>query len=227
MSDFDRYSDTYSTEVDRALGRIGDLELFTQIKADAIVAAADELVGPPRGLNALDVGCGPGITDALLVNRFESISGVDIAPAMVDRAQARNPSVRYEVYDGIRLPFENGSFDVSFAICVFHHVDRPARAQLAAELVRVTHERGLVAILEHNPLNPLTRLVVGRCEFDADVDLLLVRESKRLLAAAGAGLTMTSYLGFFPWGGEALRRAERALHFLPLGAQYMVTGQRR
>jgi hypothetical protein len=94
-------------------------------------------------------------------------------------------------------------------------------------MVRVTDQQGLVAILEHNPLNPLTRLVVARCAFDEGVDLLSTRDSVRLLSAAGVKTTKTRYLGFFPWRGGLLRRAEHALAFLPLGAQYMVLGLNR
>jgi hypothetical protein len=69
---FDQYSDTYSEEVDRRLERLGDSELFTEIKDDAIVDAAAEATGPPNELRAFDVGCGPGLTDALLADRFAS-----------------------------------------------------------------------------------------------------------------------------------------------------------
>ena len=34
---------------------------------------------------------------------------------------------------------------------------------------------------KHNPLNPLTRLVVSRCEFDRDAVLLTAKAAKRLL----------------------------------------------
>jgi hypothetical protein len=58
-------------------------------------------------------------------------------------------------------------------------------------------------------LNPLTRVVVARCEFDEDVDLVRGLESTRLLAAAGTQPITTRYLAFFPWCGKLLRRAER------------------
>ena len=50
-----------------------------------------------------------------------------------------------------------------------------SRRQLAgfvADMVRVTRPGGLVCVIEHNPLNPLTRLAVNRCPFDADAVLL-------------------------------------------------------
>jgi cyclopropane fatty-acyl-phospholipid synthase-like methyltransferase len=62
--------------------------LFTEIKADAITVAAAEL-GPPVGLDTLDVGCGAGRTDRLLAGRFRSVTGVDVAAGVVERAEPR------------------------------------------------------------------------------------------------------------------------------------------
>ena len=104
---------------------------------------------------------------------------------MVERASQRNPDVEYVAYDGVTFPFDTGSFDVVFASCVFHHVVPHERARLAGEMARVTRDGGIVTILEHNPFNPATRLVVSRCEFDKDAILLARRESERLLSDAG------------------------------------------
>lgn len=222
MADFDRYGDSYGKQVTQAVGRLGDPHLYTEIKARVLIEIATDFVGPPAELAVLDVGCGPGLTDTFLTPEFRSVEGVDVSRQMVEHARQTNPAARYTVYDGGVLPFESGSFDLVFAICVFHHVEESKRRGLAAELVRVTRSRGLVALLEHNPLNPLTRRVVSRCEFDEGVELLGLRETASLLAAAGAEPFATRYIAFFPWRARLFRRAERALAWMPLGAQYMV-----
>jgi SAM-dependent methyltransferase len=224
---FDRYGDTYIEQLERATGGVGDPELFTEVKARLLLHAADRLLGPPGDLSVLDVGCGPGLTDSFLTGRFGSVAGVDVSMPMVERARQANPSASYECYDGRRLPFETGSFDLTFAICVLHHVERPDRPAFAAEAARVTRRGGIVAILEHNPLNPLTRLVVSRCEFDEGVELVGMREAERLLARAGADAAESRYILFFPWHSRVFRRAEGALGSVPLGAQYMVSARRR
>lgn len=224
---FDRYEDTYVEELGRAIGGVGDPELFTEVKAQLLVDAAERLLGPPAGLSVLDVGCGPGLTDSFLTGKFGSVAGVDISPRMVERAREANPDASYKLYDGTRLPFETGSFDLTFAICVLHHVERPDRSGFAAEAARVTRSGGVVAVLEHNPLNPLTRIVVSRCEFDEGVELVAMRETKKLLAGAGADAVESRYIIFFPWHAELFRRAERAIGSLPLGAQYIVSARRR
>jgi SAM-dependent methyltransferase len=146
---------------------------------------------------------------------------------MIERARANNPTARYEVYDGTRLPHDDHSFDVVFATCVLHHVDPPARPALAREMLRVTRRGGVVALQEHNPLNPLTRRVVARCAFDEGVELIGIREAGALLVDAGSAKVSRRYILFFPWHAEVFRRAERLLGAIPLGAQYMVTGTPR
>ena len=60
----------------------------------------------------------------------------------------------------------------SIAICVLHHVPMSNRFKLVNEMVRVARPQGIVAIFEHNPLNPLTRHAVNSCELDKDAILL-------------------------------------------------------
>ena len=223
---FDRYGDTYTEKLERAMGGVGDPELFTEVKARLLVCAAARFLGTPADLSVLDVGCGPGLTDSFLTGSFGSVAGVDISPRMVERARQANPSASYGLYDGRRLPFSTGSFDLTFAICVLHHVDRPDRTGFAAEMARVTRSGGVVAVLEHNPLNPLTRLVVSRCEFDEGVDLVGMRETKRVLTNAGADAVESRYILFFPWHAQLFRRVEHALGLLPFGAQYIVSARR-
>jgi SAM-dependent methyltransferase len=227
VNSFDRYGETYAEKLQEALGGLGSRDFFAEVKARILLRVAERRLGPSGDLSVLDVGCGPGLTDAFLTGKFKLLAGVDVSPRMVERAREANPTARYEVYDGSRLPFESGSFDLSFAICVLHHVEPPARPAFAAEAARVTRPGGLVAVLEHNPLNPLTRAVVHRCEFDEGVDLVGMRETKRLLASIGADSIESRYILFFPWQAEFFRRAEHMLGALPLGAQYIVTATRR
>jgi SAM-dependent methyltransferase len=226
VTSFDRYGDSYLEQVERATGGVGDPTLFTEIKAQLLIGTAVRLLGSPADLSVLDVGCGPGLTDGYLTGRFGSVTGVDISKQMVERAREANPTASYESYDGTRLPFETGSFDLAFAICVLHHVEPPERPAFAAEVARVARPGGIVAILEHNPINPLTRVVVSRCEFDQGVELVGMRQTKRLLAGAGADVIESGYFLFFPWHARIFRRAEGALGSLPLGAQYLVAARR-
>lgn len=226
-SGLDAHSDTYREEVESAIAFAGaGLDLYTRLKADVLLDLASR-VGPPERLAFLDVGCGIGETDRFLEGRVGRLTGVDVAPRALERARMANPWAEYrESEEGGRLPVEDGSFDVCFVICVLHHVPREQRVPLIREMSRACRPGGLVAIFEHNALNPLTRRAVSGCEFDRDAELLSRREALDLLSAAGLSGPEGRYIVFFPREGRALRAIERRLGWLPLGAQYTALAQR-
>ncbi len=225
-ADFDRYDERYEELVRESIAFSGqDHAFFLEAKARVLLALVRRRLGDPGALHALDVGCGAGLMDAYL-GELGELEGVDPSEALVARARQENPDVRYHVGDGTRLPFGDGGFDLSFAVCVLHHVAPAARPRFAAELVRVTRPGGLVVVFEHNPLNPLTRLAVARCAFDEDAVLLGPRETRRRLRDAGVRALESRYILFFPWRSSVLERAERALGHVPAGAQYYVAAGR-
>ncbi|MGZ4334471.1 MAG: class I SAM-dependent methyltransferase [Gaiellaceae bacterium] len=223
---FDQYRDSYRDEVEGSFSFIGqDLSFFTEVKTQALLELVGDRLGDPKDLRALDVGCGPGETDALLSD-FGELHGVDVSAELIARAREKNPSATYAHYDGRTLPYQDGSFDFAFAINVVHHVPPAQWPTFAAELARVLRPGGVAALVEHNPLNPLTRLAVARCEFDDDAVLLSRRRALGLLRAAGLKPVESRYILFFPWRRTVLRRLERRLGALPAGAQYVVAGHR-
>ena len=226
--EFDRYKDSYGEAMEDAVGFAGaPPDLYTQIKADLIVDLAARRIGDPSGLQVLDVGSGPGETDRLLKDRFGALVGVDVSEGMVERASANNPWAEYRAYaEGEPLPLEDGRFDLSFAICVMHHVAPSGWDRTVREMARVTRPGGIVAIFEHNPWNPLTRKVVRDCEFDVDVALLSRRRTRELLTTNGLVIEESPYIIFIPRQGPRLRRFERMVARLPLGAQYYVAARR-
>lgn len=226
-AEFDRYSDSYREAVEESIAFAGaDLDVYTRAKTEELLALAG-CVGPPDRLAFLDVGCGIGDTDRFLEGRVGRLAGVDVAPKMLESARARNPWAEYRDYDaGEPIPFADESFDVCFAVCVFHHIPRDQRARLVGEMRRVCRPGGLVAIFEHNPLNPLTRRAVSGCEFDRDAELLSRRTAIELLSTAGLPSPEGRYIVFFPRESRLLRAIERRLGWLPLGAQYAAFAQR-
>jgi len=227
-SEFDLHSERYRDAIEEAIAFSGaDHDFFTRAKADALLELAGKRVGPPDQLGFLDVGCGPGETDRFLEGRVARLTGVDVAAEMLARARQRNPWAEYRKYSaGEAIPYEDGSFDVSFAICVFHHVERGRRLALIREMTRVCRSGGLIVLFEHNPLNPLTRKAIRDCEFDRDADLLTRRSASRLLAEAGLRKRGGRYILFFTRESGLLRRIEGRLGWLPLGAQYAVFAER-
>jgi SAM-dependent methyltransferase len=226
VSEFDRYSDSYEEAVDDAI-KFGGAEhaFYLEAKARALLELVRSELGDPGRVHALDVGSGPGSLHPYLL-QIGDLEGVDVSQALVERAAGANPEVRYRRYDGRTLPFPDADFDLAFAVNVFHHVELPDRANLATELARVVRPGGIVAVFEHNPLNPLTRLVVARCEFDEGVELLRTREVRALLEQAGLQPIERRYILFFPWRAAFLQRLEGRLGPIPLGAQHLTAARR-
>jgi SAM-dependent methyltransferase len=226
MPRFDNHSESYDADVRKALGFVRqDPAFFAFAKAESLVEVAREELGPTRELTALDVGCGPGTAHGLLAESFRSLQGVDVSKAMIDRASREHPNVTYLIFDGKVMPFSTASFDLTFAMCVVHHVPQAQWPDFVRELRRVTRPGGLVAIYEHNPANPFTRLIVSRCVFDDDAVLVPHRTARTLLLDAGMALGPSGYLFFFPWQGDVTQKVERRLSWLKLGAQYFITGR--
>lgn len=226
-AEFDAYNRTYSDKVNEAIGFSGlKVDFFTRAKSDELLrliarhgaVAADEA-------RVLDVGCGIGNYHALLGPRFAALTGVDVSTACVEEARRNHPDVTYESFDGTSLPFPDASFDVAFAICVFHHVPLADRPRLMADIRRVLKPGGMMVIFEHNPLNPLTLLVVNRCEFDKDAILLRAGQSESLLTEAGFKDAFSRYILAIPADGTLARKVDAALSALPVGAQYYSLGK--
>ena len=228
VSDFDEHAPSYEQDIADAIAFSGaDPGFFLELKADVLVDLLHRRWGDPTMARVLDVGCGPGGMDAYLVDRVATLAGVDTSEQMVELAAAANPGAEYAVTEPLRLPYADASFDASFASCVLHHVEPGDRAAVVGEMARVVAPGGLVVVMEHNPLHPLTRFVVSRCALDEGVELFGPGATRGLLAGAGAAPAESRYIAFFPWRARFLRRVEGRLGRLPLGAQYAVTGRRR
>lgn len=220
----------YRDQVQHALP-IGQHDHFVQLKAAKLLELCREArpagKAAPADLDMLDVGCGVGLTDAVLKRDVPGLVGVDLDRAALEAAREQNPEVRYVLQEEeAHLPFEDESFDVCFAVGVVHHVLVPAWPAFFAELHRITRRGGCVAIFEHNPWNPLTQWTVRRCPFDEGVTLLSLPRTRRALRDAGFSVERAGYITFFPIDFPGRARIERTLAPLPLGAQHYCWGRR-
>jgi ubiquinone/menaquinone biosynthesis C-methylase UbiE len=220
--DFDQYAESYQQAVDQAAGV--SVEKLAGEKARMILRVLADCVGNPKQLRVLDIGCGIGLIDKELDRGVAGLCGVDTSLRSLEIARAMTSSTHFVHYDGVRLPFLDSSFDAVFASCVLHHVPPTARPGFMAEMLRPVRPRGAVVLIEHNPFNPVTQRTVSRCAFDADAVLLRSREAMQLIAGTGAVVAGRRYVGFFPLRNPAVERAELAIGWLPIGAQYCVWG---
>lgn len=225
--EFDGYQNTYEDAVNASLSFSGlKVDFFTHVKADYLMDILSTSLGDPSGLNVLDIGCGVGVYHKLLAPQVGRLTGVDVSSACVEKARSACPGVFYDVYDGARLPYEDGAFDAAFTICVMHHVPTANWERFAAEMFRVVRPGGLGVVFEHNPRNPLTMRVVNNCPFDEDAVLLKSEKTRALLAGAGFAPVKSRHILTIPAAGRLLRTIDGAFSPIGMGAQYYVSGRK-
>jgi SAM-dependent methyltransferase len=221
---FDNYRSNYRDVVQSSIDFSGlPHGFFMRAKADLLRELIAQRLGPEKPA-MLDVGCGVGSFHPLLRGMVSRLSGIDVSSASIAQARTDNSDVDYHAFDGRNFPFDDASFDLVTAICVLHHVPPAEWAHFISEMRRVARPDGLVCVIEHNPLNPLTRLAVARCEFDRDAVLLGAGKARKLMAAGGLREIGARYFLLLPWEAKPARRVEGALSNLPLGAQYAAFG---
>jgi SAM-dependent methyltransferase len=104
------------------------------------------LLPPVRGLKGLDIGCGEGSNTRQVARLGARMSAIDIALTFIRHAQAAEAAeplgIVYATGDGMRLSFEDGSFD--FATAFMCLMDMPDQAAVLCEAARVLRSGGFL-----------------------------------------------------------------------------------
>jgi ubiquinone/menaquinone biosynthesis C-methylase UbiE len=102
----------------------------------------------------LDVACGPGIVSCFFARYASHVTGLDIVPAMLERAkrlQAENrlPNLNWASGESTALPFADDSFDRVVTRFSFHHYLEPQAA--ITEMMRVCKPGGVLLVVDVAP----------------------------------------------------------------------------
>jgi SAM-dependent methyltransferase len=222
LSEFDQFADEYYAQHKTNIAITGENpEYFAEYK----IAELRRLAGVPtiEPAKIIDFGSGIGNSIPYFRKYFASaeVTCADVSPRSLELSRSRFPgSERFLLIEASAIPAPDRSFDIAFSACVFHHIAHDEHVAWLKELRRVTKNGGLVAIFEHNPLNPLTVRAVNTCPFDVNARLIRARELCFRLREAGWRNVSTHYHLFFPRPLAPLRVLEPWLRGLPLGAQY-------
>ena len=131
--------------------------LATPMLGGFFARVAEEVARTAPGGKVLEVGSGPGRLAVKLAEREPDmrITGLDIAPEMVERADALAARLgvadraRFVVGDVASLPFADASFDALVSTFSLHHWPDPFRG--LAEIHRVMRPGGVALIYDLVP----------------------------------------------------------------------------
>jgi len=112
-----------------------------------------ERLAPGAGVKWLDLACGTGAVAERASAAGADVTGVDLAPALIetakDRASDRGLDIDYRVGDSESLEFEDGAFDVVSSTCGVMFT--PDHRATASELARVVKPGGRIGLANWTP----------------------------------------------------------------------------
>lgn len=177
-----RYDRWYATPAGRAHDRVQREDVRRLLR----IGRGDEKL--------LDVGCGTGHWSSFFAGMGYQVTGIDIAPEMVEVARSTVRECSFQVGDACELPFAEASFDIVASMATLEFLSDPATA--VREMVRCAKPRGSLLIGTLNRLAPLNRrrLSQGKQPY-ASAHLFSPGELRGLLATSGRVRMVASSLG--------------------------------
>jgi SAM-dependent methyltransferase len=226
-AEFDLLADEYRVQHKQNVTITGESpEYFSEYKIADLAGWLNRKKLPVN--KVLDFGSGIGNSLPYFRKYFpeSEISCADVSSRSIEIAQSRFPGQENYVLIDQDIQLPTASQDVVFSACVFHHIPHEEHLHWLAELRRVTKPGGVLAIYEHNPLNPLTVRAVNTCPLDVNARLIRGATMSKRALTAGWEDAHVDYKLFFPAMLAALRPMERHLVWLGLGAQYQMMARK-
>jgi SAM-dependent methyltransferase len=124
------------------------------IKDEAALKLVVELSGAQPSDTSLDVACGPGLIVVAFARVVKHATGIDITPAMLERARAYAAeqgvtNVTWQQGDVLPLPYADASFSIVTSRFAFHHFLDPGA--VLQQMARVCRPGGTVVVVDSAP----------------------------------------------------------------------------
>ncbi|HSI97252.1 MAG TPA: class I SAM-dependent methyltransferase [Gaiellaceae bacterium] len=130
----------------------GPYQRITDTITDIHAIVVERLAAEP-GMRWLDLACGTGAVAERAAPTGATVTGVDLAPVLIEtakeRAQELGLEIDYVVGDCEHLEFADASFDVVSSTCGVMFA--PDHEAVAGELARVTRPGGRIALANWTP----------------------------------------------------------------------------
>jgi ubiquinone/menaquinone biosynthesis C-methylase UbiE len=137
----------------------GPYQRITETIADVHEVVVERLT-PGQGDRWLDLACGTGATAERAATSGARVTGVDLAPVLIETAKERAAElgleIEYVVGDVERLPLADASFDKVSSTCGIMFA--PDHEAAARELARVTAPGGRIALANWTPTGGLAKM---------------------------------------------------------------------
>jgi SAM-dependent methyltransferase len=137
---------SYDTVADEYVQRIFEELQHKPLDRQLLERFADAVreVGP-----ACDLGCGPGQVAQYLHERGVEVTGIDLSPAMIERARRLVPGAKFQQGDMTALDVADETWAGIAAFYCIIHIPREDHVRTLAELRRVLRPGGLLLLVFH------------------------------------------------------------------------------
>ena len=116
------------------------------------------IIAPKPGMKILDIAAGTGSSSRPLVDKGAEVTALDFSNGMIEQGRKQNKNINFVQGDALKLPFEDGAFDVttiSFGLRNTSNTDKALK-----EALRVTKAGGRIVVAEFShPVNPIFKKI--------------------------------------------------------------------
>jgi len=162
------------------------------IRDEAALRMVVEFSGAGPGDTVLDVACGPGILACAFAKIARHVTGIDLTPAMLDRAHTLQTeqgltNLIWRQGDVLPLPFADAEFTLVVSRFAFHHLLDPGA--VLGEMRRVCAPGGVVMVIDSAPAPDRAAAfnAMERLRDPSHARALPLPEHRALFAKAGFG----------------------------------------